>query len=140
MVLVIVSWTANVDNIFKVCETDTLCSGCNLFVFLWISKRIFVFEMYLYLCDACIFVYLGTYGVESCATLGSSSWQLAELATAVAAEGEAIEASYIAETENPEFKCLSKILAAAVFSWFCEPYLPASGGCQVEGQLQRRRS
>ena len=102
MVLVIVSWTANVDNIFKVCETDTLCSGCNLFVFLWISKRIFVFEMYLYFCDACIFVYLGTYGVESCATLGSSSWQLAELATAVAAEGEAIEASYIAETENPE--------------------------------------
>ena len=94
MVLVIVSWTANVDNIFKVCETDTLCSGCNLFVFLWISKRIFVFEMYLYLCDSCIFVYLGTYGVESCATLGSSSWQLAELATAVAAEGEAIEASY----------------------------------------------
>ena len=58
--------------------------------------------MYLYLCDSCIFVYLGTYGVESCATLGSSSWQLAELATAVAAEGEAIEASYIAETENPE--------------------------------------
>ena len=45
-------------------------------------------EMYLYLC-VCIFVYLGTYGVESCATWAavSSSWQLAELATAVAAQG-----------------------------------------------------